>query len=510
MHPDTLATLYLRTCRWKADDVLFGDPTTRATGRDAREASLRVASGLAALDIAPGDRVALLCKASVRHALTWFGCVLRGAVVCNLHLRETARRSGETIDWLDARVLLTDADSRELAAEIARHTDSQVRVVVLDDAGWERMQVHAPLPETGITVQPDDLGTIQLSSGTTGRPKGVMHTQRTLLENAKAGQIIYGGCGPEDSTLILMQPSFAAWPNVVLPYVGGKARVEFGATFTPGGFLATLAAKRITMAPAVPTMWRAVLAEDARLYDLSALRIATISGELPAATDVERLRRICPVVASVYMSGEAGCGCAVLATNGTLIGRGKADSSGKPVVSADLRIVDADGPIDRELPRGEIGEIVLTGPSLAVGYWKDDALTRERFVDGWWRSGDLGWIDADGDLHLAGRTDNIINTGGIKVAGEEIERALLAHPQVAQAAVVGVPDAQWGQRIVAYVVSRGDDPSPETLDAHCRGASGLPGFKIPKTFSVVRELPTGPTGKLYRRALREEGEGEPR
>lgn len=206
-------------------------------------------------------------------------------------------------------------------------------------------------------------------------------------------------------------------------------------------------------------------------------------------------------VASLYLSSEGGCGCGVLATNADLMGRGKFASSGKPVIGADLRIVAPEGGIDAILPAGEVGEIVLSGPSLAVGYWKDGPQTQARFVAGWWRSGDMGFVDAEGDLFITGRTDNLINSGGIKVHAEEIERALLGHPQVVQAAVVGQPDAQWGQRIEAFVVLRGDGTAPDALEAHCR-AAGLAGFKLPKAFHRVDGLPTGPTGKLYRRALR--------
>lgn len=484
--------------------MLFSDPLESVSGQDAAARSMKVAAHLAAQGVAQADRVALLCKSSVRHALAWFGCVLRGAVACNLHIRETPPRLAQTLDWLDAGMLLFDADLEPLVADVTARMARPPLVQALDDAWLSAVDATSLPREDAWPIHPDDLGAIQLSSGTTGHPKGVLHTQRTMLENAKAGQLIYGAAGPADSTLILMQPSFAAWPNVVLGYVGGKARVVFGQQFSPAGFLETLARERITMAPLVPTMWRMVLAEDRARFDLSAVRVATISGEPPAPSDVERIHRICPIVASVYLSSEGGCGCGVLAMNDTLLARGKAGSSGKPVVHADLRIVDPEGSIDEELPAGRVGEVVLTGPSLAVGYWKDDALTRTRFVQGWWRSGDLGWIDADGELTLAGRTDNLINTGGIKVSGEEIERVLLQHPEVVQAAVVGVTDPQWGQRLEAFVVARTPALTADALLAHCREAGALAAFKLPKAIHLVASLPTGPTGKLYRRALRGE------
>ena len=142
-----------------------------------------------------------------------------------------------------------------------------------------------------------------------------------------------------------------------------------------------------------------------------------------------------------------------------------------------MRIVDPDGPIDRQLSVGEIGEICVRSPSVAARYWKDEKRTAEKFVEGWWRSGDLGRVDDDGDLYVVGRTDNVINSGGVKVHAEEIEAALTRHPGIALAAVIGQPDETWGQRIEAHMVAKGTPPSPEELDRFCREDSGLPGFK---------------------------------
>jgi acyl-coenzyme A synthetase/AMP-(fatty) acid ligase len=194
-----------------------------------------------------------------------------------------------------------------------------------------------------------------------------------------------------------------------------------------------------------------------------------------------------------------------MANTRDLMERGKIGSSGRPVVGGDVKILIPGGGFDDEAPNGETGEIAISGPSLAVGYWKDAELTHEKFRDGWWRSGDLGRLDADNYLWVLGRIDNVINSGGIKVSGEEIEHALLAHPAVAQCAVVGQPDHALGQRIEAFIVARGEAPANGELDLFLRRERHFAGFKIPKAFHMVRELPTGPTGKLYRRALRVNG-----
>jgi acyl-coenzyme A synthetase/AMP-(fatty) acid ligase len=252
-------------------------------------------------------------------------------------------------------------------------------------------------------------------------------------------------------------------------------------------------------------MWRMVFAAHPEHYDLSALTLVTISGEAPAESDVRQLYdRFCKNIHCIYLSGEAFTASGVMAGTRDLLQRGKIGSSGRPVVGGDVMILAPDGGFEDEVARGETGEIAISGPSLAAGYWKDEALTRSKFKDGWWRSGDLGRLDQDNYLWVTGRIDNIINTGGIKVSGEEIEQALLSHPAVAQCAVVGQPDAALGQRIEAFIVARGEMPGSDDLGRYLRLERHLAGFKIPKLFHPVDELPTGPTGKLFRRALRAE------
>lgn len=506
---DTLRELYIRSCQWRGAQTLFADERERASGTESLERALRLARGLQRLGTQHGEVIAFLARASTRHAIGWFGGVLGGTPVCNLHVRETPQRIGEALAWLGATALLHDAELEDLARDALARAGIRCARVSLGARGTadacydELLAAAGPVELAGPAPAPDDLAAIVLSSGSTGRPKGILHTQRTLLEAAKGGQYAFGGIGRRDATLMYMQPSFAAWAIVMLPFVGAGAKTCFGAQFTPAGFLEAVARERITLGPLVPTMWRMVFDEDLSRHDLSSLRIVTIAGEPPAARDIERLHAsICPRIASLYLAGEGFTASAVVAFTEDLLREGKAASTGRPAPGVDVKIIDPAGGFDEELPPGEVGEIALSGPSLAVGYWKDPELTRARFHERWWRSGDLGRIDAEGDLWVLGRIDNLINTGGIKVSGEEVERALLGHPAVAQCAVVGAPDEAFGERIEAYIVARGAPPREAELDAHCRGPGGLAGFKLPRAYHFVSELPTGPTGKLYRRALR--------
>jgi acyl-coenzyme A synthetase/AMP-(fatty) acid ligase len=509
---ETLSDLFIRSAQWRGREELFVDDQHRITGADALDSALRIARGLADYGAAAGEVVAYLCRSSARHAVAWFAAPLSGRIACSLHVRETPERLGDALAWLDAKILVHDDDLETQAAAAIAASGRAIKRISLGARGSadtsfsdiiaaaERFDVSAHRPK------PAYIAAIVFSSGTTGRPKGIMHTQKTLLEAAKGGQVVMGPITPDSATLLYMQPSFAAWPIIVLPFVAGKAKVCFGKVFTPAAFLESCARERITKAPLVPTMWRMVFEAGPETYDLSALTLVSISGEAPAPSDVRQLHdRICKNICCVYLSGEAFTASGVMANTRDLMQRGKIGSSGRPVAGVDVKVLQSGGGFDDEAPNGETGEIAISGPSLAIGYWKDPELTREKFRDGWWRSGDLGRFDADNYLWVSGRIDNVINTGGIKVSGEEIEHALLSHPGVAQCAVVGQPDHALGQRIEAFIVARGAAPLNGELDSFLRHERHLAGFKIPKAFHMVSELPTGPTGKLFRRALRVDG-----
>jgi acyl-coenzyme A synthetase/AMP-(fatty) acid ligase len=509
---ETLSDLFIRSAGWRGRDELFVDDTDRITGSDALDQALKMAQGFVTHGAASGEVIAYLCRSSARHAVAWFAAPLSGRIACSLHVRETAARLGQALSWLDANILVHDEDLEAEAIAAVAASGRAIRRISLGARGSAEAaygDIVATVARFDVALsrpQPADIAAIVFSSGTTGKPKGIMHTQRTMLEAAKGGQVVMGPITPDSATLLYMQPSFAAWPIIVLPFVAAKAKVCFGKAFTPAAFLESCQRERITMAPLVPTMWRMVFEAGPENYDLSALTLVSISGEAPAPSDVRQLYdRICRNICCVYLSGEAFTASGVMANTRDLMERGKIGSSGRPVVGGDVRMLVPGGGFDDEVADGETGEIAISGLSLAIGYWKDPELTREKFRDGWWRSGDLGRLDADRYLWVSGRIDNVINTGGIKVSGEEIEHALLSHPAVAQCAVVGQPDQLTGQRIEAYLVARGAPATDDEISLFLRERHHLAGYKIPKAFHWIDFMPTGPTGKLFRRALRVDG-----
>jgi len=502
---ETLAELYLDATHARDTAELFVDESERLGGSDARERSLAVAAWLDTVS-RPGDVVAFLCGASARHAAAWFGVCLAGRQACTLHPRDTPPKIAAVLNWLEAKVLVIEDAQATLAREVLAHTGTALRVLSLQTGVAAELrldQLVAPLALPALP-SPDSPAAIILSSGTTGTPKGVVHTQRTLLATSQGGAYTYGPLHAHTRALLVMQPSFAAWAIISIPVIGNGGAVVYGRHFTPEGFLATCAAERITLAPLVPSMWRRVLAAGPELYDLGALELTSISGEAPRSSDIGGiLERVCARISFVYTASETFTGSAVMGDPAEMMAKGKTGFVGRPIPGAAMRVIDPEGGFSDECAAGVEGEVVIAGPSLAIGYFRDPELTAKRFQNGWWRSGDRGVIDADGDLKLTGRWDNVINSGGIKIAAEEIEAALLRHGAVAQCAVVGQPDPEFGQRIEAYIVvaTTMPKPKPEALEAWLRRDCQLPGFKVPKAFHFLSELPTGPTGKLLRRGL---------
>jgi len=495
--PSSLGAAFAAACASRHDGDFLVDAELRLDGASAERFSRRLATSLHALGLRTGHRIAFMCRPSVAHTLTWFAAVRLGATATNLHVLETPERIAETIAWLDADLVLYDDEFDEVAGRIA--TNVAARVVDIKRF-IDSTTVNANLPLDDAAS--DDPVAIVLSSGSTGRPKGVVHTHTSVLASITAGISLYRNIDSRDSVLVCIGTSFGGWCNVVLPFVGAGTKLVFQRRFDAQSFLAGLAAEKITIAPLVPTMWRMVLAEQPERHHLASVRLAFMSGEAVSARDMENVsRHITPHVRAAYLSTEGACASGVFADEHDY--RGDGPAAARLLDTVEVRIVAPDGPADTALPPNQTGEVLLRSASIAQGYWKDSQRTAARFVGGWWRSGDTGYMTVDGRLVVVGRTDHVINSGGVKVQAEEIEAALMAHPAIRQAAVVGLPDATWGQRAEAYVVA---DTDASSIDAWCRAEGFAPPLKFLKAIHVVDALPTGPTGKLYRPALRSQQE----
>jgi acyl-CoA synthetase (AMP-forming)/AMP-acid ligase II len=519
----TVRAAFHRAARWFPEHPALADEGGRLTYAAAADAARRCAALYHALGVRRGDRVALLLYPSVVHAVAVLGAVELGALPVGLHVRESAEGLAATLARLSPRVLVFDAALEGLAAEVlarCRLVTGAVRARSAAAPAASAVAADAVLPDDLAAAGParepmpareDDPVAIVLSSGTTGLPKGIVHTNRTFLESARGAIYYWGGIKPHDSILNPMTTSFIGWYNLALPFLNVGAKSVFLHRWDPRAYLAAVERERITHVFLAPTMWRLLLREDVTRHDLSSVKIAYFAGEMMDRTTLQRIReRVCPRVANVYGSTESGscsAGTVLFEEDMTFERLG---SVGKPLLNADLRVIRPGGTAADELPPGERGEVIIRGPSVAAEVWDDPATSRAKFEEPgpWWHSGDEGWLDPEGFLHLSGRIDDMIISGGINVHPAVVEDALLAHPAVAECAVVGVPDPEWGQRIKAFVVPRGPAPAPEALDAFLR-AGPLPGYQRPRLYEVVGALPHTATGKVNRRALRARAAGPP-
>jgi len=493
--PATLGQSFAAAARFRNDRPFLADTEMRLDGAQALETSARLAAALQAQGLAAGQKVVFLSRPSVLHTLTWFSAIRLRAIATNLHLLETPDRMAETIAWLEAGLVLFDEEFSALARSLSLKLP-EVRFVPLAELAHAKAPLAVALDEGNA----DDPVAIVLSSGSTGRPKGVVHSHASTLGSIAAGRDVYRGIDSDDSVLVCIGTSFGGWCNTVIPFTCLGTRLVFQRRFEPQAFLKGLADERITVAPLVPTMWRMVLAAEPEKYDLSSVTLAFMSGEMASRSDVEQIRsRITAKVRAAYLSTEGACGCGIVADEDAFAKQAR--PVGRPLTGVGVRIVAPSGTIDDLLPAGQTGEILLSGRSLASGYWKDAERTAQRFRDGWWRSGDTGYLTDDGGVVLEGRTDHVINSGGVKIQAEEIEAALMSHPKIRQAAVVGVPDTRWGQRAEAYVVVADGGLDVQAIETWRQGESQISSMRFLKAIHIVERLPTGPTGKLYRPAL---------
>ena len=508
----SLADVYVRTCKWKGEHVLFADDHGGSyTGRQALDRSLRFAAAMRGVSLVPGDVVAFLCMGSASQTAAWFGAVAGGYVASSLHTRnDSVAQVAIALKWLGAKLLVHDEAFASLAAAAVQQAGMPIRTLALDDeaGSWATFaDAASPLDYERDRPDAEAVAAIILSSGSTGKPKGVMHSQASLLACAVAGQVMLEGIHRHDTILIPMNPSFAGWVMFVLAAMAGQARLLFVRRFEAASVVELAERERVTILNMVPTMWRMVFDVVTPERDFTSVRLTCVGGELPTPEDISRITaRFCKRVSAIYMAGESGNACAITVTAEDMADGGKVGSTGLPTVGADLRIVDPDGSIDDVLPPGQRGEIVVTGASVALGYWREPALTAKKFVYGWWRSGDMGHLDEDGYLWMSGRADNVINTGGIKVHAEEIEAEISTHEHVAACAVVGCTDAKFGQRIEAYIVASNPGLTADSLKAYLKNVRQLSAHKVPKAFHFLAALPIGLTGKIDRRALRARSE----
>ncbi len=340
------------------------------------------------------------------------------------------------------------------------------------------------------------------TSGTTGRPKGVMLTHANLAWKNYAHITEFGFTGDDIGLACGPLYHVGALDLVTTTMIAVGATTIIHRVFDAERVVDEIERSRVTSVWAAPAMVRAILdVPGIEQRDLSSVRVIIAGGEKMPIPYIERLRTTFPSAwfADAYGLTETVSGDTFLDREST---RSKLGSVGRPCLYLELDLWDEHGV---SVPTGERGEVVLRGPKVFKGYWRDPDATRAAFAGGWFHTGDIGVKDHDGYLSIVDRLKDMIVSGGENIASSEVERVLYEHESVVEAAVVGRPDDRWGEVPVAYVVISADTTAtPDELIEHCRAQ--LAKFKVPRDVVLIDELPRNPSGKVLKRELRTRGE----
>jgi acyl-CoA synthetase (AMP-forming)/AMP-acid ligase II len=503
------------------DRLAIADGDTQLSYSELVEQARTFGAALVACGVKPGDRVAIWAFNSAEWVVALLGLTQAGAVLVPVNTRFKGVEAADLLRRSRARALVTvtgflDTDYVAMLEATGIELPDLDTVIVARGAAppstepWKNFLARssassrAEVDRRRAAVGPDDPSDILFTSGTTGVPKGVVMTHRRTLGVA-TDWVRMTGLGADDRYL-MVNPYFHMFglKAGILACVASGAVMLPEAAFDVDRVLARVAQERITVLPGPPTLYQSILDHpDRHRHDVSTLRVAvTGAADIP----IELIRRIedelpFSTIITGYGLTEAGT---VSATSPEDDPATVATTVGRPRPGFEVRIVEGDG---REVPAGHTGEIVVRGRTVLAEYLNDPDATRETLSeDGWLRTGDLGVTDDRGCLRIVGRAKDMLIVGGFNVYPAEVENVLLRHPDVRQAAVIGVPDQRLGEVGMAFIVTRSGDPAtaPQML-AWCR--EQMANYKVPRAIEVVDDLPLNATGKVVKDALRERAAG---
>jgi acyl-CoA synthetase (AMP-forming)/AMP-acid ligase II len=502
-----IANLFLRTSRRFEDDpaVALGPEVLLTHGALVRRAAAIAGALRSRFGLARGDRAALVMSNSPDYVelllAGWHAGLTMVPANAKLHRRELAH----ILDHAGARVCFVTPDLAGTVGPLEDEIASLERVIEVGGRAYKLLRQSEPVALA--EVAPDDIAWLFYTSGTTGRPKGAMLTHRNLLAMTLAYLADVDGIAAGDAILHAAPMSHGSG-LYILPHAarGACQMLPPGGGFDPAEILSLLQIprRRITLF-AAPTMVKR-LAEhpDAGHLAHPGLKTIVYGGGPMYLADLERAHAVFGHrLAQIYGQGESPmCITALDKAMHADIGHPRYPerlaSVGMAQAVVEVMVADAD---DRPLPPDEIGEVLVRGDSVMRGYWRDPDATAATLRGGWLHTGDLGALDSDGFLTLHDRSKDLIISGGSNIYPREVEEVLLQHPAVAEVAVIGRPDPEWGEAVVAFVVASPGRPCDAALlDAHC--LASIARFKRPKDYRLVDALPKNSYGKVLKTELR--------
>lgn len=461
------------------------------------------AGGLAQRGMVAGDRVAMLIGNRTEFVTTLFAAAHLGAIAVPISTRERTPGLAYILNDCAAAALVHDADLHDRLPPADDVPALRLRVSVGGaSAGSEAFAAvlagaAAPTPAT---VQEEDVAVIMYTSGTTGNPKGAALTHLSIAHSVMHYRVAMG-LGPDDASIAAVPLSHVTGlVALVATMVYSAAKLVIMPAFNAADFLRLAARERMTHTLMVPAMYNlCLLQRDFDQHDLSAWRVGAYGGApMPVAT-ISRLAEQAPglTLMNCYGSTET-------TSPSTLMPQGETgahmDTVGRSLACVDIAVFDDDG---HEVPYGQLGEIWIKGPMVVKNYWNNPVATAANITAGYWHSGDIGAIDADGYVKVVDRKKDMINRGGYKIYTIEVENVLYAHPAVLECAVVAKPCPVLGERVHAFVALRAPGTTAEELKAWC--TPRLSDYKVPESYTLTdAALPRNANGKLVKRDLRDQ------
>ena len=506
-----LGTYLTRSALWFADRIAIVHEEYRFNFRQLNERVNRLANALLGLGLQKGDRVALL--SANRHQLVEadFACYKAGFVRVPLNARLSMPELIHMLNNSESNVLILGPEFIEGIERVRAQIPTVGHTIALSQTppsmlDYETFIQAASPDEPKAEVGLDDLCSLNYTSGTTGQLKAVMMSHRNRICQARKFLLVPDVNIQKESVMGHVGPITHASGGMILPFIIRGACNLILRTFEIKLLLETIAREEVTHLFTVPTMLNFLMAyPDLKKYNLSSIQMIMYGASpMPVERIKQALEIFGPVLIQGYGQTETTSGFTFLSKDDHLFAGDpkkmrRLASAGLPSPECEVRVVNEKG---EDVKPGELGEIIERGDDAMLGYWKDPELTAETLRDGWVYTRDMATVDEDGYIYIVDRKSDMIISGGFNIYPSEVENALHVHPAVFEAAVIAVPDEQWGESVKAVVVLReGMKATEEEIIEHCK--KHLASYKKPKSVDFVPELPKNPYGKVLRRKLRE-------
>jgi acyl-CoA synthetase (AMP-forming)/AMP-acid ligase II len=482
----------------------------------------RLADALSRLGMEKGDRAAIFDVNTNEYAEACFATTKVGGIFVPLNFRVRQEELTYLLNRAEPKILFIGNRYTDMVSSIRAQLSSVKHFIVIDGkcegmlSYDELIASGSPEEKTFAEVNEEDIAMLMFTAGTTGLPKGVPQDNNAYASYVLTNVNPVDAEAPPETNVLSMPLYHVAGIQGLMAGIYGGRTLALMRQFDEKDWFDIVQREKATRVMLVPTMLKRVVDyPDFDKYDLSSIRVITYGA---AACPYEVLRKTIEsfpgrALINAFGGTETASTIAALRAEDQVITGKETDeekekklrrlstSIGLPLDDVEIQIRDEEG---HSLPTGQIGEVMARGPRIMKGYWRDEEKTKKAFTpDGWYRSGDMGYIDEEGYIYLCGRADDLIVRGGENIGPDEVESVLYSHPKVEEAAVIGVPDVEWGQQVRAIIrLKKGEEATEEEIIDFCRPR--LAGFKRPASvIFVAEELPKTSTGKVLRRELRE-------